>query len=406
MPSGLITWKDGDFVLANDRVAIVIEDVGNSDLYDPWGGRPVGLARVAGGHLIEPDDFGELFFLTGRSTIVTDSVTVINDGSDGNPAIIRATGKLHPLPFFESVIAAVYHDELTDVDAAIDYELAPGSNKVDVRMRYASPREADTEIPSTLHAFMYTERMPAFQPVLGFDESLSQVPYIAFVDDDATSWAYMPGDGKLSMSLSVSGFLGAFSGGYTIPACGTTDRIHASIVIGGPGLDGIQTAVAGVRGEAQRTITGTVTRGGTAAAGVHVHATDNGAYLTRVTTDADGHFSLNVPAGANIHLDAYKRGDAVGTAEVGAGTSATIELPANGSIHVTASPAEPVRVQVLPAEGQAIPSVADSFGEPEITGGRLHVAYAVTGDVTLTAPPGTWRSSCRAATSTSSCARP
>jgi hypothetical protein len=390
VPSGLVTWKDGDFVLANDRVAIVIEDVGDSDLYDPWGGRPVGLARVAGGHLIEPANFGELFFLTGRSTIVTDSVTVLNDGSDGKPAIIRATGKLHPLPFFESVIAAVYHDELTDIDAAIDYELAPGSDKVDVRMRYASPRETETTIPSTLHAFMYTERMPAFQPVLGFDGSLSQAPYIAFVDDDATSWAYMPGDGALSMSLSVSGFLGAFSGGHSIPACGTTDRIHASIVIGGPGLDGIQAAVAGVRGEAQRTITGTVTRGGMPASGVRVHATDNGSYLTRVTTDADGHFSLNVPAGANVHLDAYKRGDAVGTAEVGAGSSATIDLPANGSIHVTASPAEPVRVQVLPAEGQAIPSVPDNFGEPEITGGRLHVAYAVTGDVTLTAPPGKW----------------
>src|ERR1041385_4555900 len=70
VPSGLVTWKDGDFVLANDRVAIVIEDVGNSDLYDPGGGRPVGIARVAGGHLIEPANFGELFFLTGRSTIV------------------------------------------------------------------------------------------------------------------------------------------------------------------------------------------------------------------------------------------------------------------------------------------------------------------------------------------------
>src|SRR5690349_10767043 len=97
VPSGLVTWKDGDFVLANDRVALVIEDAGDSDLYDPWGGRPVGLARVVDGHLVEPANFGEFFILTGRSTIVTESVTVINDGSDGNPAIIRARGKLHPV---------------------------------------------------------------------------------------------------------------------------------------------------------------------------------------------------------------------------------------------------------------------------------------------------------------------
>src|SRR5688572_18525287 len=35
--SKLLTWADGDFVLANDKVAIVIEDVGDSELYDPWG---------------------------------------------------------------------------------------------------------------------------------------------------------------------------------------------------------------------------------------------------------------------------------------------------------------------------------------------------------------------------------
>ena len=106
--SGLITWKAGDFVLANDKIALVIEDVGDSDLYDPWGGRPVGLARVQDGVMVEPNNFGELFLLTGRSTVVTDSVSVIADGSDGGPAIVRARGKLHPLPFFEAIIAVVF----------------------------------------------------------------------------------------------------------------------------------------------------------------------------------------------------------------------------------------------------------------------------------------------------------
>src|SRR5689334_21927632 len=85
VPSGLITWADGDFVLANDRVALVIEDVGDSDLYDPWGGRPVGLAAVEDGKLVRPNNFGEVFLLTGRSTIVTEAVTVLADGSDGGP---------------------------------------------------------------------------------------------------------------------------------------------------------------------------------------------------------------------------------------------------------------------------------------------------------------------------------
>ena len=398
VPSGLVTWKDNDFVLANDRVALVIEDVGDSDLYDPWGGRPVGLARMAGGQLVEPNNFGEFFILTGRATVVTDSVSVIADGSDGGPAIIRARGKLHRLPFFDSVISVAYADTYEDFDAAIDYELAPGSEHVDIRMRYASPRGTVTTVPSTLHALMYTKRTPVYQPGPGFSEALAGSPYMALVDDQSTSWAYIPGAGVLGSGISVSGFVGSFDPGYTLPACATSDRLHAQLVIGGPGLDGIQAAVARTLGNDERTITGVVTRAGVPAAGVRVHAIDTSSgmdeYVTRTLTDATGSFTLNVPVAADVRLDAFKRGDAVVSATVGAGATAAIDLPATGAIHVTATEngaPVPVRVQVLPAGGQPVPNVPANYGEEPITDGRLHVAYPVTGDLTLPAPPGTWQ---------------
>ena len=388
--SGLATWKAGDFVLANARVALVIEDVGDSDLYDPWGGRPVGLARVAGGKLIEPNNFGEVFFLLGRSTVVTDSVSVIADGSDGGTAIIRARGKLHPLPFFESILGSVYRDGYQDVDAAIDYELAPDAEHVDVRYRFAAPR--DRQVPSVLHALMYTKRTPVFQPGKGFDEDLQQAPYVALVDDGATSWAYLAGDGPLGSSIAVSGFVGTFSDGFTMPACAAGDRLHAQIVIGGPGLDGVVAAVARTRGEPQREVTGVVTRSGVAAAGVRVHALDSGGgYLTRATSDANGRYALHVPAAASVELTAFRRGDAIATSPAVGATP--LALPAAGAIHVIATEAGgrvPVRVQILPAAGQVIPQVPAGFGEAAYADGRLHVAYAVTGDVTLTTPPGTW----------------
>jgi len=396
VPSGLVTWKEGDFVLANDKVAIVIEDVGDSDLYDPWGGRPVGMARVQNGRLIEPANFGELFLLTGRSTVVTDSVSVLADGSDGGPAIIRARGKLHPLPFFEAIIAVVYPDEWTDIDAAIDYELAPGSEHVDVRYRFNSPRDRDTDLPSVAHAFMYTKRTPAFQPVQGFDPNINGAPYMALIDDRATSWAYIPGDGALGSSLSVSGFLGAFGPGFTMPACGTLERLHAQIVIGGPGLDGITDAVARVRAQAQRTITGSVARAGSGPIeGVHVHAVDDvsGAYYTRTFTDAQGNFTLHVPAAANVRLDAYRPGETIVSQSVGAGATAAISLPGLGSVHVTATEGAtkvPVRVQVFPAAGQTVPAVPDKYGEDPLLSGRQAVAFAPSGDTTLAVPAGNW----------------
>jgi hypothetical protein len=392
VPGGLITWKAGDFVLANNKVALVIEDAGDSDLYDPWGGRPVGLGLVEGGKLVAPTNFGEVFLVTGRSTVVTEAVTVIADGSKGGPAIIRARGKLHPIPFFEALVGAVFADALTDIEATIDYELAPDAEHVDVRYRFTSARGEEKALPSIMHAFMYTERTPAFTINNGFGNEISGSPYVAIVDDKATSWAYIAGDGNLGSSLSASGFLGTFGGGFTMPACGSIDRVHAQIVIGGPGVDGVIAAVNRVRGTPDRVITGTVKRAGTALADVHVHALDAAnKYLSRARTGADGAFTIHVPADADVHLEAFRYGDALGRAAVGTGAGpAAIDLPATGKIHVVArenGAGVPVRVQV---RGTAIPTVPKHYGELKIPEGRLHVEFAMTGDVTMDAPPGTW----------------
>lgn len=389
--SGLITWREGDFVLANDKIAIVIEDAGDSDLYDPWGGRPVGVARVEDGKLVEPNNFGEFFILTGRSTVITESVTVIADGSDGGPAIVRARGRLHPLPFVEHLAGLLYRDGYEDIEAAIDYELHPGAEHVDIRMRYASSRPEVATIPSTMHAVMYSKRTsPApFQPGRGFDDSLNG-PYLALVEDGATSWAYAPGTGMLETSLSASGFLGAFGPGFEIPACSTSERLHAKMIVGGPGLDGVQSAAARTLGIEQRAITGTVTRAGQPAPGVHVHALEGTLYHTRATTDENGEFTVHVPAGASIRLEAFKPGDAIGTTEVGTGTTATIDLPAHGFIEINATEngePVPVRVQVIGTDPPRVPS---HYGEAPIAGSRVHVEFPVTGDITLPVPPGTY----------------
>ncbi|MDX2092815.1 MAG: CehA/McbA family metallohydrolase [Kofleriaceae bacterium] len=396
VPSGLATWKEGDFVLANDRIALVIEDAGDSDLYDPWGGRPVGLARVEDGRMVAPNNFGELFLLTGRSTVITERVSVLNDGSDGNPAVIRARGKLHPLPFFESLVAIVYNDTYTDIEAAIDYVLAPDADHVDVYFNYALSRESDVVVPSTMHALMYTKRTPAFQVGRGFDDKLDKAAFIALVDDRATSWAYLPGEGVLDTSLAASGFLGSFGPGFTMGACQRTQRLHARIAIG-PGLDGAIAAAAGARGETLREITGTVMReGALLIAGAHVHAHDgNGIYYSRAVTDDKGMFTLHVPLDADVTLDAFRRGDAVGSVHVGFdANTATITLPAVGAITVDindeAGEPIPARVQVVPIAPTTLPSVPGNFGEEPITGGRLYVEFPLQGSLTLPTPPGRW----------------
>ena len=73
---------------------------------------------------------------------------------------------------------------------------------------------------------------------------------------------------------SESGFVGGLADGFTMPACKASDRVHAQIAIGGPGLDGVVAAVARTRGEPQRAVTGVVRRDGVPQPGVRsTHST-------------------------------------------------------------------------------------------------------------------------------------
>ena len=88
-PAELATWAPGDYVLANDHLALVVSQVGRYEVYDPYAGRVRGLARVEGGHLVAPASFNVAIVGLGRFVVATESVSVLADGSDGGPAIVR-----------------------------------------------------------------------------------------------------------------------------------------------------------------------------------------------------------------------------------------------------------------------------------------------------------------------------
>jgi hypothetical protein len=396
-PGELAVWEDGDFVLANDRVALVIEDVGASDLYDPWGGRPVGIARVDDGQLVSPANFGEFFILTGRMSVLTQSVSVINDGTNGQAAVIRAAGFPAATPVFEPLIGGLFRDEFGDIPTAIEYVLEPDADHVDIYVVHNSARRNDTRVGVVLHGYMYTPRMPLFAPGLGFDTENKDVPYLGFIDDEATSYAYsIPGQ-VLSGGIYASGFASNFAEPFEILACAQTRRHHARLTIGGPGLDGLLQAVARTQGTSLRPITGVVTEtDGTPAKGVRVHATDEaGGYITRALTDASGAYALHVPDGQAALLTVWRQGDPAVEASAAADQSSVdIQLAPGGLVHVVALDDEsgaplPVRIQILPTT-DPVPGVPGYYGEPRVTGGRVHVEYAMDGQATLRLPEGSW----------------
>ena len=394
----MLTWKPGDWILANDRIALVIEGVGASDLYDPWGGRPVGMTLVAAGKMVAPANFGELFLLTNREAIVTQDVSVIHDGSDGQAAVVRASGHLRPLPFYEAITQQFFRNEIPDIPAALEYVLEPGSDHVDIYDVYRSGRTGAEDVPTVMHGFMYGDRMPRFTPEMGFEEA-GAVSWLGAIDDRGASYAYEVPGAVLGEGIGASGFLAKFTDGFTIAPCGETRRLHARVTIGGPGLDGLQQAMAREQGHALREISGNVRdAAGQPAAGVRVHAERaSGGYLTRVTTDLAGHYALHVPADAAVKLTAYRRGDdLIVASNLAVDTSVhDFALAATGLVHVRARDALsgqplPARVQVISA-GPSIAAVPGYFGEEGLQAGRLHVDYATTGDTTLRVPTGAWK---------------
>lgn len=393
----LAPWAAGDFVLANGRVAMLVEDVGPSDGYDPYGGRPVGFARVEDGRLVDAPDPVEVLVLTGRMTPLSDSVGVIADGTDGGPAIVRAVGRMVAVPFFEELTGGPFPQDYGDIATAIDYVLAPDADHVDVVWEYRSPRNRVTRVPITMHGFLFAPRMPIQYAGRGFTDASTQEPYVGYVGEDTTGIAYVA-DEPLGRGVAESGYESFFTGPRTIGACGVTRITHARIGIAGPDLDPLLTVVDRMRGEPERErVAGRVLEAdGEPAPGVRVHATDaDGRYLSRVRTADDGTFELGVPPGSDVRLTAYRRGDEVVGPVRPSGEATELRMAPSGFVEITATDAElgeplPVRVQLRPADGTRLPSVPGHYGEPGVTSGRLHVEFPVDGVARLRAPVGRW----------------
>jgi hypothetical protein len=419
-PNGLAVWEAGDFALVNEHIAVVIEDDEVSDLYQPFGGLVVGIARYEDGALVDRADYNEVAIGLRRFLVAAEDVSLVNDGTDGNPAVVRAEGPLRAIPFLEGLLADTLAGSLLvgapppadetfqSTRVQVDYELAPGAEHVDVFYTLDSPLTA-----APVYLMIQSERMDPYVPGLGFGtgEVTEPYPYIAYADDRAASYAIEDPSGPMVSSFQAAAPLV----GITDPEISgvmplTSDDVEFTpgtrkhlmrIHVGGPGIDGLLRAIARTTGQATRTITGTVRQAdGSTAEGVRVHAETADAasvYLTRSLSDADGAYAVTVPEGQAVQLRAYRRGDGISVPQLveASSTSADLMLPEKGTIRVTATEASssmplPVRVQVIPDADAFQPPA--NFGEPIVPrDDRLHLVFPTDGNVVLSAPPGDHR---------------
>ena len=399
----------GDFALVNDRIAVVIEDKDVSDGYGRFGGEIIALDRVDDdGKLAGGSFFGETLQATSLYQINPRSVTVMNDGSDGNAAVIRVVGPLEGIPFLTETFGALFPAAFASLEAMTDYTLEPGSERVTITFGLANSTdfELDTgeKTPGSVDiiGFFQGSFNDLFTPATGYADPASGVSDFVAFTNDGVPFAYLGPDGEPLEygGINISGFT-VFNGpGTNIPTC-TQSELHVRDLVVGPlgeGIDGMRESIRNTYGvEAWREVSGVVTDGaGAVLPGAFVHVLDaEGVYLSRVMTGADGSYAVRVP-NADVTLVPQKRGYPASPGEPNADGTAVADLTfePNGFIQVTALEAGsglpiPARIQVIPLIAQ--PETPAQFGDLDEVNGRLWQAFEPTGAVTLPVPVGDHR---------------
>ena len=367
----------GDYVLSNDKIRVVVQSIQRNYL----GGIGQFGGQIIDGDLVrtfpdpDRDNFEEwAVSLNIESTAHYTALQIINDGSDGGPAVLRATGVddlldlLNPssvIADFGFLLPASADDKDIPVAVMTDYILEPGTSYVRVETTVQNLGA------SVLNIFFGefingSGEVELFQPGYGFGEPLVASPcrstsakcnqtanFIAFSGEngaDGVSYAYLH-ETKGSSTFTTSG--------VSVPQLGI-DVLQALIGFVGPNQsftatgnpgdsktftryflvgDGSVSSLTDIRNSAQclafGTLQGTATAGGSPLAGIDIvvlgdladapgdiapfHPSLTRNVVTHTRSDAGGNYKLTLPPGdysvvANLEGSPYEGGGASPTA--------------------------------------------------------------------------------------------
>jgi hypothetical protein len=384
--------SEGDYVLENDLLRVIIQKPGRNWFgVGTYGGNIIDASAKHADGSFNPDHLEE--FVTGVNIENTPNYTEIdirNDGSDGEPAVICASG---PDDLLEIVnpSSQLRDQGFSFPDSADDRDLP-----VDIETCYSLAADEpwvklDTTISNTstdaLSIYMVeylsgSGEVEAFQPYAGFGEpqltlscpetslvacdagQCDQCNYLAFTGKDGAAGVSYGLIHEEPGSTSFSNFgvnvlilgqaivdlaLGGSAPNFEIPAQGEIS-LRRYFAVG----DGNASSIGDIRNRINGIVTGdlsgTVTSGGDplADAGVAVFQTIDATtqpptlfMASHSRTDTDGHYAMTLPPG-EYQVQAYAEGYLYASEEpalvaiTDAGTSEQdFELPAPGYLQVS-----------------------------------------------------------------------
>ena len=389
--------RRGDYLLANEKIALYIEAARVSDGYNPFGGEVAAIETVGDDGLPRgTSEWAEALLTAGGMVVAPEKVGVLADGSDGGPAIVRSEGVLKVAPFLEGY-AALFTD-MRPVPAALDYVLAPGAEKVTVRLSIQNPFAEKVNLGQAQIVAFLMNRSASFTPEHGFAPIAGNTAWLGWeAGPHAVAARVAPGL-AFNYLAAVEGAQIFTSSGAVMEACQPVSFDYVELVTASPGIDALIQAMRRVDGELEwRAVSGKVTDAGSAAvADAFVHATRmDGSYVSRARTGADGSYVLHLPD-ETISLRVSARGlpTPVPTIVSAAQTHIDLSVGALATLHVVTTElgsnvALPARVQVIPVAAPI--ALPESFGADDAGEGRAHLEFTVDGTATVKVFPGDYR---------------
>jgi hypothetical protein len=126
--------RTGDWELANSHIRVVVEGAHASDGYDPYGCSVLAADRQRAAGESGESRFGEIWTGFNFRAPGCDSLTLVNDGQDGEPAQLHAEGHDEESPFMASLFAANAQPAPLHATIFRDYFLAPESDALQLNV--------------------------------------------------------------------------------------------------------------------------------------------------------------------------------------------------------------------------------------------------------------------------------
>lgn len=419
----------GDFKLTNGVIHAIIQNVGTSRGFGSFGGSLIDIDLVRAGNssgtsgVVGNDYFTEMFPAFFLTALEPNEVKVLNDGTDGNAAVVRVSGQSGA---FISLVKSFTDlvDPAAKLDYTCDYVLEPGKQYLKIVVTVTNNTTRDAQwglkvpfgfvtllgegqslfVPGEAGFDMRFHLEDVYKRPAALDAIPGEVTNMWATAGDGVSYAFVAGlnpagsylDNKpnyyptakkdsLLIPIASSSFLGSyFAKAPDLLPKGASSSYTAYLAVGSGDVASVQKVVydlkdVTVRSNGREFVNHDVTPYGTISGWVREEKTlvglsdvsvvlqdESGNYVSQATTQKNGVWTAPVPPGKYVGYAVDRTRSVVQVTE-------PVEVTEGGTARLDFMMGQPgdLRVQVVDPSGRALPSKISIVGVYDNTDATL-----------------------------------